>query len=214
MFLDIALFSLFNGIFRNRVFDVLLPLFSDIRLLWLILLFSIGIYALYCKRRFGESLWRVVVLALFLGLSILAAQLAATIINDSTERRSPAQVISGTYYYTQDHEWTIISEPDSEPDAVNTDEGSFPSSLAATTMAAVLVISLLFRQMNPWVYFIPLLVGWSRIYLGAHYPLDVFCGWLFGALSVLAVWWLCQIVFARLAPNHRHLSPPKTAKYE
>ena len=203
MFLDSALFSLFNGIFRNRIFDILLPLFSDTRLLWLILLGSIVIYAVYCQRRFGESLWRVVVLALFLGLSILTAYLAVTIISDSTERYSPAQVISGTHYYTPDHEWTVISEP--EPTDIG--EWSFPSGLAAMTMAAVLVISLLFRQMNPWIYFIPLLVGWSRIYLGAHYPLDVIFGWFVGALSVLGVWWLCQIVFTKVAPKQRHLSP-------
>ena len=205
MLLDNVLFSLFNGIFRHRVFDVLLPLFSDIRLLWLILLGFIVIYAVYCQRRFGESIWRVVVLALFLFLSILAAHFAATIISDSTERDRPAQAISGTHYYTPDREWTIISEPGT----VNTGEWSFPAGLAATTMAAVLVISLLFRQMNPWVYFIPLLVGWSRIYLGEHYPLDVIFGWLVGALSVLAVWWLCQIVFTRLAPKQRHSSPSK-----
>lgn len=33
-----------------------------------------------------------------------------------------------------------------------------------------------------------LIVSFSRIYLGVHFPTDVFCGWLIGAVIILSVW--------------------------
>ncbi len=40
------------------------------------------------------------------------------------------------------------------------------------------------------------LLGFSRVYLGWHYPLDVFCGWMLGSVTGLAV-----TLFAPPAPD-------------
>jgi len=65
----------------------------------------------------------------------------------------------------------------------------FVSSHAANTMAlAVFIILLLpkkYKILQLALSAFVLLNGYSRIYLGAHYPLDVICGWILG--FILAV---------------------------
>lgn len=56
---------------------------------------------------------------------------------------------------------------------VDVDGRSFPSSHAANTMAAAAVALFFFGTHATWVLLIPLFVGYSRIYTGAHYPGDV-----------------------------------------
>ena len=64
---------------------------------------------------------------------------------------------------------------------MNYGKKSFPSNHASNTMAFALAFSFMF----PWAAWIliplSLLVGYSRIYCGAHFPLDVLTGWLIGA---------------------------------
>lgn len=63
---------------------------------------------------------------------------------------------------------------------MNYGKRSFPSNHASNTMAFALAFSFMFGW-AVWILVpLSLLVGYSRIYCGAHYPLDVVAGWIIG----------------------------------
>ena len=63
----------------------------------------------------------------------------------------------------------------------------FFSGHASNSMAVAVFAGLLLKQKFKYLIFMLLfwsaLMGYSRIYIGVHYPLDVLCGFTFGALS-------------------------------
>ncbi len=68
---------------------------------------------------------------------------------------------------------------------------SFPSGHSATSFACASALASRYKRPRPVLYFLASLVGFSRVYLGHHYPLDVVSGATIGTgLSRLVVWGL------------------------
>lgn len=70
---------------------------------------------------------------------------------------------------------------------------SYFSAHAASTFAIAIFFGKLFKKhFNYLIYFLltwSLLVGYSRIYIGVHFPLDVLTGFFFGyCLATIALW--------------------------
>jgi undecaprenyl-diphosphatase len=60
---------------------------------------------------------------------------------------------------------------------------SFPSNHAANVFGGVFFLSYIYRRWAPGLIFIALLIGYSRIYVGEHFPLDVVGGAVLGAVG-------------------------------
>ena len=72
---------------------------------------------------------------------------------------------------------------------------SFPSGHSQMMATVGSAIPLWYRKNSLWYFFIPLmfLVAFSRMYLGVHYPRDVFVGLLLG----VGISWLCAKLWDR-----------------
>lgn len=77
---------------------------------------------------------------------------------------------------------------------------SFPSGHTGSSFAAAVVM---FRGL-PKIYGIPalilaFLIGFSRLYVGVHYPSDVFCGAIIGTGIALLTYWLGTLIMEKKA---------------
>jgi len=86
---------------------------------------------------------------------------------------------------------------------------SFPSGHTINNFSAATVLALFYRRRG-WLYFIPAsAVGYSRIYVGAHWPSDVLISAILGVgqtlLLLTAIEWTWRKYAGRWMPGHPSL---------
>ena len=78
---------------------------------------------------------------------------------------------------------------------------SFPSSHAMNTLAVALAGVTFFGRKAWWLFIIAALVGYSRIYTGAHWPSDILVSLFLGAGVSLPLLALVNPVWHKIAPR-------------
>ncbi len=89
----------------------------------------------------------------------------------------------------------------------------FFSAHAANTFSIAVFFSLLIRNriLTVMLVFWSLLNCWTRMYLGVHYPGDIFCGLLWGGTVGFAVYILYYKINARISTGMRFISSQYTS---
>jgi undecaprenyl-diphosphatase len=78
---------------------------------------------------------------------------------------------------------------------------SFPSGHAANNMAVATVLILFFGSRGALYLLFALLIGYARIYTGAHWPFDVLGGFLLGLIGGILAVNLVEILWRRFGPR-------------
>ena len=172
---DITLFRLINGQWQNDFLDWFMPFMTDLKNFTFVLL-ALGIWILWKEKKAG------IVFLVFIGLTLaITDPFSSRLLKDWLGRVRPCHVLEGV---------RLLSD-------CNTSY-SFPSSHAVNIFAAAFFLSQPLRKISPLFFGIAAIVGYSRIYIGIHYPLDVIGGAAIGLLIAWPMRWLNDQVVARL----------------
>ena len=172
--------------------------------IWRPLFVAVGISALL----FGGFKARAFVICLT--LSLLIGSFVTSTLKSAVDRRRPKQVESVRMVQLQKARpkfLTLFQKPTirfSDSSDRSRSGPSFPSGHVATNTIIAVFCTMFYRR--GWLYwFVTALVGYSRIYLGAHWPSDVIATVFLGvgeSLFLLAVFeWIWKILGRKWTPQ-------------
>lgn len=156
--LDIRLFYLINNGTKNHIFDLLMPWLTEPKN-WLPLIIPTVIGLLVWGGRKGRI--AVIVIVVAVGLSDF---ISGKILKDLIGRLRPCNVLESVNLL------------------VYCGKYSFPSSHASNIIALAISGSYYFRKALIPLFTLAAVIGYSRIYVGVHYPLDILGGFVLGGI--------------------------------
>lgn len=79
---------------------------------------------------------------------------------------------------------------------------SFPSSHATNMAGFAMIFSLLYHRWSIWFWFLALTIGFTRIYIGVHYPGDVLYGFILGSVISVLIFSVYLILASKYPALH------------
>jgi undecaprenyl-diphosphatase len=180
IWLDKELFIFLNGL-HSPFWDEIMWAISG-KQLWIFLYVGLIFQIIY-----KYKLKSVPILIMIILLIILSDQISSQVFKSTFHRLRPCHnpYLTGTVHLVNNY---------------CGGQYGFISSHAANTFAFATFIALLFRNkyLTYFMLFWALLVSYSRIYLGVHYPADIFCGALLGSGLAIAIFELYKTIHRRI----------------
>ena len=167
--LDIKIFFLINQTLSNPVFDSIMPLITN-KNNWILIIIILFFYLAIMNGRRGQIAF--VILIVVVGFT---DSFSTFILKPYFGRIRPSHEI---YEYIN----LLVARGG---------EWSMPSNHAANITAIAVVLSYFYDKMKIPLYSLAVIIAFSRVYVGVHYPADVLVGGLIGygmAWSILTLW--------------------------
>ncbi len=155
--------------FRHPWLDQIMPYLSDERVIY-------TFFALFAFIFIFSWRLKGLLLILLIWFCVLGGDfLCGKVLKPYFKRPRPYLTLKQVYLY-KGHKWRFTQEP------LEGRAYSLPSCHATNVACAASLFAFLLPRFRWLFWLFALGVGYSRIYLGVHYPFDVFSGFLLGIL--------------------------------
>lgn len=169
--LDTKLFLIINHLPHNLIFDGLMLFFTFLGwggIIWL----AAGFILSFKKKKRANVIYLI-----FFGISMIL--IVDLFLKPFVGRQRPFILRNDVFI----------------PGRLLTNGFSFPSGHAFSAFAFIPLLSFWGKKLKKPLFILALLIAFSRVYLGRHYPLDVFAGGVLGYIYGLGGKFLWQRIF-------------------
>ena len=167
--IDFKLLIILNQKISNSLFDSIMPIITN-KDYWGIPILCLIIYLLF----FGQKKGKIVLCLLIISLGI-NDYICASIIKPTIARLRPSHEFL---------EYINLLVPKGG-------KWSMPSNHASNMFVLATIISTFYSKTKAGIFLIAILVSFSRVYVGVHYPMDVIVGASIGttiATIIISLW--------------------------
>ena len=182
--LDIYIFYLLNSVLTNNFFDVFFPFLTDIhKFEWA----RYGLFpALLCLLIYKTGRRALKILLCTVITIGVCDAVAYRVFKKSIQRLRP-------HHRVEINAKVRVPHKPKDP--------SLPSNHATNSAGMATILLWFFPHLRFILIPLVFLVGWSRVYVGVHFPSDVMAGWVLG---VAIAYLLKRMVFRRWGPPTRN----------
>lgn len=172
--LDTSVFLSINGL-HTSFFDGFMYAISA-KLTWIPL--YLAVLLVLIKKWKKEAIWLILALVLCI---VISDQIASGLLKHLFKRLRPSHVddLRNVIHLVRGYAGGLYG---------------FASSHASNAFGFALLSSLIFKQRNYTfaIFFWAIIIAYSRIYLGVHYPFDIIGGIIVGTLAALGCYWIAR----------------------
>ena len=102
-------------------------------------------------------------------------------------------------YFVEGYNVKLLRLIDKNADAMDIAAQGYSFPSGHSSGAVTVYGSIAYHEKNKkWLWIVAgvlsFLVGFSRVYVGAHFPTDVLCGWVLGALIIVIITWMRKVI--------------------
>jgi undecaprenyl-diphosphatase len=198
--MDQTIFELINAKWTNPVLDLFMAALSNPEI-WKPLLILIALIALI----FGGFKARACIFCML--LSLLIAEQLTGLLKTAIHRPRPKQVQKVRMVELQKARpefLTLFKKPtirDSDESDRRRSGPSFPSGHVTNNTVIAVCLTLFYRKRGALYWIVTAAIGYSRIYLGAHWPSDVLATFFLATGETLLILGALELLWRWVAPK-------------